>query len=85
MCRMDWSPLLELYELTAEVKDENGRTLMRGLSAKVPSLLWPPLQVAVRCVPLPSLVVPQHRPLSVAAMRCAYYLVLMHTAARPNL
>ena len=27
--------MLELYELTAEVKDEQGRTLMKGLSAKV--------------------------------------------------
>lgn len=33
--RVEWSPLLELYELTAEVKDENGHTLMKGLSAKV--------------------------------------------------
>ena len=38
MCRVEWSPLLELYELTAEVKDDNGRTLMKGLSAKVCSL-----------------------------------------------
>ncbi len=33
--RVEWSPLLELYELTAEVKDENGHTLMKGLSANV--------------------------------------------------
>ena len=33
--RVEWSPMLELYELTAEVKDEQGRTLMKGLSAKV--------------------------------------------------
>ena len=35
MCRVAWSPLLELYELTAEVKDEHGKTLLKGLSAKV--------------------------------------------------
>ena len=35
LLRVEWSPLLELYELTAEVKDENGDTLMKGLSAKV--------------------------------------------------
>ncbi|DBA93395.1 TPA: hypothetical protein ACH3X2_003664 [Trebouxia sp. C0005] len=35
MLKVEWSPLLELYELTAEVKDENGHTLMKGLSAKV--------------------------------------------------
>lgn len=34
-CRVDWSPLLELYEVTAEVKDSQGRTLMKGLAAKV--------------------------------------------------
>ena len=50
MYRVEWSPLLELYELTAEVKDENGRTLMRGLSAKVSFLLslWF-LGTAVKC------------------------------------
>ena len=35
MCRVEWSPVLELYELTAEVQDENGHTLMKGLSVKV--------------------------------------------------
>lgn len=38
-CRVDWDPLLELCELTAEVQDDNGRTILRGLSAKVSSLL----------------------------------------------
>ncbi|DBA91536.1 TPA: hypothetical protein ACH3X1_003159 [Trebouxia sp. C0004] len=35
MLKVEWSPLLELYELTAEFKDETGHTLMKGLSAKV--------------------------------------------------
>ena len=34
VARVDWSPMLELYELTAKVKDEQGHTLMKGLSAK---------------------------------------------------
>ena len=69
MCRVEWSPLLELYELTAEVKDENGRTLMRGLSAKVSCRL---------CLHTAS-----HWYL-VTAVECACQLVLVWTADVPS-
>ena len=41
-CSVDWSPTLERYSSTAEVKSENGRTLFKGFAAQVrPGCLQP--------------------------------------------